>query len=140
MTAIDGHTVTIDHQSRCERTWGISIDHDHYQADVLVVPLANTEPPEWMKFTFRPVPPGVQIVDWFMVGASPHVGQYACELVSAKITPISFDAYQALDARHQPVIETPEPVGSEQLAAADFAGPNRQQRRAQRPQRPRRRR
>jgi hypothetical protein len=118
----------IDHEARCQATWGVKIGPQHYRADVLVVPLANQEPPSWMVFEMRPIPDSrIPLADWFMVGATPEVARYACELVSAKLEPITADTYAALAATHAPAPDFhPEP-----LAATDFAGPNRAQRRAQ---------
>jgi hypothetical protein len=119
----------IDHTARCQATWGVKIGPQHYRADVLVVPLAMTEPPAWMTFEMRPIPdPRIRLADWFMVGATPEVARYACELVSAELEPIKPEDYAALADAYKPCmpIDHPEP-----LAAADFAGPNRAQRRAQ---------
>jgi hypothetical protein len=139
-----GGVALIDHSSRFERAWQVIVgapgSERWYRADVLVLPLANAEPPEMMGFELVPVPghlvdAGVTLVDWFMVGARGHVALQACELISATRTEITEDEYHAMTR----VPEVPMAV----LVAEDFAGPaqpNRAQRRAmeQRPRRGRR--
>lgn len=132
---------TIDREARCQRTWGVLMGADHYRADVIALPIACQEPPAFMAFTLRPIPTfppaddgtprTISLEDWFMVAATQPVARMGCELVSAKLTQISADEYATLAPPPPPEpVSTPEPV----LAAEDFAGPNRAQRRAaQRP-------
>lgn len=140
----------IDHDSSVHRVWGAVIGEQPYQVDVEVLAHGNEEPPGFLMFTMRPLPdlprrlpdgaagpmPTILLEDWFMVGADPEVNARACDLVSAVLTPVSVDEFVALGeanaAGQERFVEGgPVPGPAEVLLApADFAGPNRAQRRA----------
>lgn len=129
---------TIDNETRMAKTWGVIVGAQHYRADVLVLPFGNQEPADWMTFTFASAGDDSLSVENFMAGAQPWVARLACQLVSAELHKIDRETYTALAASHSPTVAPEELASPEPLNAQDFAGPNRAQRRAQRPKRRRR--
>lgn len=126
--------VIIDHDSSVSRQWGVIVGDQHYQADVEVIPHGCEEPPAFLVFSFAAPPEDQTITEEnFLAGAIPRVAERACDLLSANLIPITEAEFVALGERNAaPKPPSPREVllSPADLQPADFAGPNRAQRRA----------
>lgn len=116
-----------EEKSTVERVWGARCGDHCYLAHVLVLPLGNNVPPEWMTFDFEEPPsPAPSTLDpaEVLFGARGHVAALHCALLDVELVETTQDDYlaRAQTAMLQAAEQTVERA-SGPLTSNDFATP-----------------